>query len=124
MAECHVKAPATSESSLQPCERAPQLRLDGAGRIAALDALRGGAMLLGICVHSCLSYMRGGMPGLVWGIHEQNTSALFDCLFWWVHAFRLPLFFFIAGFFAVPLYDARGLRGFLVHRGKRLLVPF
>jgi fucose 4-O-acetylase-like acetyltransferase len=35
-----------------------------------------------------------------------------------------PLYFTIAGFFAVYLYDSRGLRGFAVSRARRVLVPF
>jgi peptidoglycan/LPS O-acetylase OafA/YrhL len=35
-----------------------------------------------------------------------------------------PLYFTIAGFFSVGLYDSRGLRGFLISRARRVLVPF
>jgi peptidoglycan/LPS O-acetylase OafA/YrhL len=35
-----------------------------------------------------------------------------------------PLYFTIAGFFAVYLYDSRGLRGFAASRARRVLVPF
>jgi peptidoglycan/LPS O-acetylase OafA/YrhL len=47
-----------------------------------------------------------------------------DWLFWWIHGFRMPLFFLVAGFFAALLSSVRGLQGFLVHRTRRVLVPF
>lgn len=93
-------------------------------RIAALDALRGGAMFLGVCLHAAVSYMTGRMPGLLWCVHDKTTSPLFDVLFWWLHAWRLPLFFFLAGFFAALVESARGPAGLLAHRARRLLIPF
>ena len=69
-------------------------------RLAAFDALRGGAMLLGVCLHGAIAYMPSRMPGLLWVVQDESTSPLFDVVFWWVHAFRLPLFFLVAGFFA------------------------
>jgi peptidoglycan/LPS O-acetylase OafA/YrhL len=94
------------------------------GRLGALDALRGGAMLLGVFLHAALSYVPHRPAGLVWGVCDERTSPILDALFWWIHAFRLPLFFVLAGFFAVLLYERHGTRGFLAHRARRLLVPF
>jgi glucans biosynthesis protein C len=88
-----------------------------------LDALRGLAMLLGVVLHASVSYMPHAMPDLVWAARDRSVSPFFDWLFWSIHAFRLPLFFALAGFFTVILHDARGTRGYLVHRSRRLLVP-
>ena len=93
-------------------------------RLAAMDALRGGAMLLGIFVHAAISYMPTNLEQLFWGIREKQTSTILDGLFWWVHACRLPLFFVIAGFFAVLVVESKGIAGFLKHRFKRLFVPY
>ena len=93
-------------------------------RLHALDALRGIAMLLGVVLHSSISYMEQRMPDLLWAVQDSSRSAVFDWLFWWLHGFRLPLFFVIAGFFSAQLYERRGAREFLRQRGKRLLVPF
>lgn len=43
-------------------------------RLAAMDALRGGAMLLGIFVHAAISYMPTNLEQLFWGIREKQTS--------------------------------------------------
>src|SRR5262249_25552570 len=78
--------------------------------LGAIDALRGGAMLLGIVLHAAISYMPSRMPGLAWGVYEQETNWVFDVVFWWIHGFRLPLFFLIAGFFTGQAYESRGPR--------------
>jgi surface polysaccharide O-acyltransferase-like enzyme len=105
-------------------EHAPADNPGKDGRLGALDALRGGAMLLGVYIHAALSYVPTHPAGLPWGVREERTSALLDALFWWIHAFRLPLFFVLAGFFAVRIYDGKGMRGFLSGRARRLLIPF
>ncbi len=93
-------------------------------RIAALDGLRAGAMFLGVCLHAAVSYMPSRMPGLLWVVHDGAGHWLFDLLFWWLHAFRLPLFFFLAGFFAALVEAKRGLNGLLFQRIHRVFVPF
>lgn len=97
---------------------------DWDGRIAALDGLRAGAMLLGVCFHASVSYMTGKMPGLLWLVRDRAGHCFFDLLFWWLHAFRLPLFFFLAGFFAAFVESRHGPWGLLAQRARRLLVPF
>ncbi len=93
-------------------------------RIDALDALRGGAMLLGVCLHGSIAYMTGRVRGLLWVVQDRQTSFVFDILFWWLHSFRLPVFFFLAGYFAALVEDARGPGALLAQRVRRLLVPF
>jgi glucans biosynthesis protein C len=88
-----------------------------------LDALRGLAMLLGVALHAAVSYMPHAMPDLVWAARDRSVSPLFDWIFWSIHACRLPLFFALAGFFAVQLHESRGTAGYLMHRSRRLLVP-
>ena len=82
------------------------------------------AMLLGVVLHATVCYMPHDMPDLVWAAHDRATSPVFDWLFWGIHSFRLPLFFVLAGFFAVVLYEKRGPWGFLTHGTCRLLLPF
>ncbi len=93
-------------------------------RIAALDGLRAGAMLLGVCLHGAVSYMSGHMPGLIWVVHDGASHSGFDIFFWWLHSFRLPLFFFLAGFFTALIDATRGRGELLAHRVRRLLIPF
>jgi glucans biosynthesis protein C len=89
----------------------------------ALDALRGLAMMLGVVLHAAVSYMPYRMPDLVWAIHDESIDPLFDWIFWSIHAVRLPLFFAMAGFFAVQLQESRGTKGYVIHRSRRLLLP-
>ena len=92
-------------------------------RFHGFDALRGGAMLLGIVLHAAITYMVAPMDGLLWPLSEQATHVSFDLLFWWIHGWRIPLFFVMAGFFAAMLARRRGPGGFLKHRVDRILIP-
>lgn len=94
------------------------VRLDG------LDALRAIAMLLGIALHAAVAYMPTRMPNLLWPLFDEQQSSLCSFLYWWVHAFRLPVFFVLAGYFSETLFQKRGADGYLKHRIRRLVVPF
>lgn len=98
-----------------------------AGRYHGLDALRAGAMALGVVLHAAAPYLQRSMPGLQWAVEgpaagSANVSWL-DGLFWWLHAWRVPLFFVLAGFFAMLLATRRGVASFLDHRNRRVLLP-
>lgn len=80
-------------------------------------------MLLGIVLHAAIAYMVVPMQGLLWALREQPTHVGFDLLFWWIHAWRIPLFFVLAGFFAAMLARRRGAKGFIKHRFDRILKP-
>jgi glucan biosynthesis protein C len=109
---------------MPPGDRSPE-RLAASDRLHGLEALRALAMLLVIVAHGVLSYV--DVPyGSLWVVREDvaNQSRVLSTLFWWLHGFRLPLYFVLAGFFADRLCAARGVGGFLRHRIKRILVPF
>jgi peptidoglycan/LPS O-acetylase OafA/YrhL len=93
-------------------------------RYHAIDALRGVAMFLVISLHAALGYIERGIPSVLWCIRDAPTVRYFDWFCWWCMSVSNPLYFTIAGFFAVYLYDSRGLRGFAVSRARRVLVPF
>lgn len=80
-------------------------------------------MLLGIVLHAAVTYMVEPMDGLLWPQREQPTQIGFDMLFWWIHGWRIPLFFVMAGFFAAMLARRRGPGGFIKHRVDRILKP-
>ncbi|MEM9345597.1 MAG: acyltransferase family protein [Planctomycetota bacterium] len=105
-----------SEIQPEPAIAKPQ-------RFHGFDALRGGAMLLGIVLHAAITYMERPMDGLLWPLGNQPTHVSFDVLFWWIHGWRIPLFFVMAGFFAAMLARRRGPAGFLKHRVDRILKP-
>jgi hypothetical protein len=66
-------------------------------RYHGLDALRGMAMLLGIILHAALPYM----PNVeaFWPADENSSHAI-NVIFHFIHIWRMPLFFILAGFFA------------------------
>ncbi|MEQ1542006.1 MAG: glucan biosynthesis protein, partial [Novosphingobium sp.] len=70
----------------------------GADRLHALDALRGGALLLGLVVHASMAFM-AGTQGL-WIVHDPESSVLLGLGFYVPHMFRMLVFFVIAGLFA------------------------
>jgi fucose 4-O-acetylase-like acetyltransferase len=54
---------------------------------------------------------------------EQRTRAA-DLLVGFIHAFRMPVFFILAGFFVALLLQSRGPHGLAMHRLRRLALPF
>jgi peptidoglycan/LPS O-acetylase OafA/YrhL len=86
-----------------------------------LDALRAFAMLLGIGLHGMMSFIE--IP--VWGAQDirQNT-VVYGFLLEAIHGFRMPLFFLVSGFFTAMLWRRRGLRALVIHRLKRVGIPF
>jgi peptidoglycan/LPS O-acetylase OafA/YrhL len=92
-------------------------------RIDALDALRASIMILGVFLHGAVAYMHVPLPGLLWPVRDPSQGWVFDLVLWYIHGFRIPLFFMASGFFAALLCDLRGLDAYLVHRIKRIAVP-
>ena len=91
-------------------------------RYHSLDALRAAMMLLGLVLHSGASYTRTPL-GDAWPYNDSHTSVAFDLLLFFIHLFRMPAFFLVAGFFAALLYDRDGRAGFARNRVRRVLVP-
>ena len=83
-------------------------------RLYSLDAMRGILMLLGVYFHLAFHYHPGNSTGGHW-------------VFWlftlWVHLFRMPAFFLIAGFFGALLFYRRGSKEMIVNRFKRIFLP-
>jgi len=89
-------------------------------RYHSLDALRGLMMLLGIYLHAAVAYSEYGS----WPWKDGSTTGLFDVSLGLIHAFRMPVFYVLAGFFAALLHERRGAGGFVRNRVIRILVPF
>ena len=89
----------------------------------ALDGLRAVMMLLGLVLHAAVSYITVPL-GEAWRFQDSSTSVLFDLLVFYIHVFRMPIFFVIAGFFAALLYLRRGPGGLARNRVVRVFVPF
>ena len=91
-------------------------------RYYSLDALRGIMMMLGIVLHASQWYVTeppGGLPMPL----DDSRSYLFDIIMHFIHSFRMPLFFVLAGFFTSLLVGKRSFRGTYINRLQRILVP-
>lgn len=90
-------------------------------RYHAIDNLRALMMWLGIVIHVTMNHVV--MPTQIpW--RDDRLSPLADALVGFIHAYRMPVFFIIAGFLAAMLLERRRARAFLRHRLQRLALPF
>jgi len=96
-------------------------RLDSV-RYHYMDNLRAIAMLAGIFFHAALAY--SPLMQNLWLSADAQNSQILDAVAWFMHLFRMPLFFLISGFFAVMLMEKRGIVSFLKNRGLRIALPF
>ncbi len=96
--------------------------LEGSERIHYLDNLRAVAMLLGVYLHGVLAYAQPSRE--IWIATDPQGSVAVDVSIWWIHLFRMSLFFLLSGYFSKHLMDRRGLNGFLRNRALRIVVPF
>ena len=93
-------------------------------RIHALDALRATMLLLGIVLHVALTYSVEGWGG-GWPLKDLETSTkIADHTFYFIHYFRMPIFFILAGFFSALLYMRGGILGLIKNRCLRIGIPF
>ncbi len=90
-------------------------------RLYALDNLRALMMWLGIVLHVSVIHMVHDSP-LPW--QDDRTTPVADLMSAFIHTFRMPVFFILAGFFAAMLVQKRGVRGMVHHRLRRLGLPF
>jgi glucans biosynthesis protein C len=91
-------------------------------RFHSLDALRAGALLLGILLHATMAYLPG-FREIGWPISDVSDSTTMGVLFFVVHIFRMALFFLVAGFFARLLFQRLGAAGFIKNRLRRIALP-
>jgi len=90
-------------------------------RLHALDAVRGGALLLGIVLHTTLSFIPA--PTRIWIIQDSHPSMTLGVLFFTIHVFRMTTFFLIAGFFGHMSFHRRGGGAFIKDRLQRIALP-
>jgi peptidoglycan/LPS O-acetylase OafA/YrhL len=90
-------------------------------RVHYMDNLRALAMLAGVVFHAALAYSPLMHP--IWPLADAGRSILVDVVAWFLHLFRMPLFFVVAGFFAALLVARRGMAGLFRNRGARVLLP-
>jgi glucans biosynthesis protein C len=88
-------------------------------RLHGLDALRGGALLLGVILHASLSYL----PTAIWLFPDDQTSPVASAVFFAIHLFRMTTFFLIAGLFAHLMLGRKGTWAFVRDRLGRIASP-
>ena len=91
-------------------------------RYYGLDALRGGMMMLGIVLHAAWLYLAAPPPTMPMP-SDRNNALIFDLVFAFIHSFRMPTFFVVAGFFTSLLVEKRGVNGTYKDRARRVLAP-
>jgi glucan biosynthesis protein C len=104
---------ATQELTDTPDRHATKPRLHG------LDALRGGALMLGILIHAMLPFI----PGFPFLVTDPTSSMAVVPLFFLIHLFRMTLFMMLAGYFGAMVLGHRGPWPYLKDRTKRILLP-
>ena len=93
-------------------------------RIHSLDSLRAIMMLLGLVLHSALTFGVYNY-GEAWPLKDPNaTHPLNDLLVGVIHLFRIPIFFVVAGFFGAMLFYERGPLKMFKNRVSRIAYPF
>jgi peptidoglycan/LPS O-acetylase OafA/YrhL len=100
----------------------PRTKLHAGDRLHGIDALRGIAMMLGILLHATIAYKVKPLPN--WPHDMTFNHWSFDLIYHYIHSFRMPLFFLIAGYFSRLLLIKLGERSFVLHRFKKIFVPF
>ena len=91
-------------------------------RYHSLDAFRAAMMLLGLVLHSAASYTYTPLRD-AWPFHDPPGLVAFEILLLFIHLFRMPAFFVVAGFFAALLYYRDGARGLIHNRARRVALP-
>ena len=95
--------------------------MDAPARLHYMDNLRALAMMAGLLFHAALAYSPLIHP--YFPTADRAQSAALDLGIWFLHLFRMPLFFLVAGFFAAMLVSKRGLGGMFRNRLKRIALP-
>lgn len=91
-------------------------------RLGAFEWLRAGAALSVVLLHAGVPYLTHPMPGLAWPVRDAESRVV-NGLFWSIELFIMPLFFLMAGYFAIRLLTRYGPVGFVRHRARKLLFP-
>ena len=84
-------------------------------------------MIMGVVLHSCMFYLEDAGPKLAYEMTGDKastpTSDFLGMIFMFIHSWRMPVFFLIAGFFARLVVHRRRISGLLKNRFVRILVP-
>lgn len=93
-----------------------------AERFHYLDNLRAIAMLGGVFLHAALAYAEPARS--IWLATDGQGSVVIDAAIWFIHLFRMSLFFLLSGYFGKLLWSRRGEWGYVKGRLLRIALPF
>ncbi|MEB8347391.1 acyltransferase family protein [Flavobacteriaceae bacterium KMM 6898] len=100
------------------------IKLQKTERIHSLDSLRAIMMLLGLVLHSALTY-NVTYHGDAWSLKDPETTHIFsNSIVFLIHSFRMPIFFLVAGFFGAMLFYERQPLRMVKNRISRIVFPF
>ncbi len=104
-----------------PARTASEARAEASSspRYYALDSLRASMMLLGVYLHVVVGYTGDGH----WPYIDPHPAKGLSWTLGLIHAFRMPIFYIMAGFFGALLWHRRGVAAFAANRAKRVLLP-
>jgi len=91
-------------------------------RLFYLDNLRAFAIVMVIVLHASITYMAFAPEW--WYVLDPDRSELFTSLVLLVDVPNMPALFFVAGYFALPSLQRRGLDGFIREKLVRLAIPW
>jgi len=117
-----VIAPNETASQWKPAAQGSVAKSVPSARIHYLENLRAVAMLLGVFLHAALAYAQPAQS--VWLATDSKGSVAIDASIWFIHLFRMGLFFLLSGYFAKLIIERKGLRHFLWSRCLRIVGPF
>lgn len=118
MLATHISQPHTHHST----PSATMIKSSQDLRIHYLDNLRAIAMLLGVYLHAAFAYAQPAQT--LWLATDRSSSVLVDASIWFIHLFRMSLFFVLSGYFAKWIIERKGSSAFLRGRILRVVVPF
>lgn len=78
-------------------------------------------MMLGVFLHAGLAYAQPARE--VWLATDRYGSVAIDASIWFIHLFRMSLFFLLSGYFAALLVSRKGVKKFLWNRTLRIAIP-
>ncbi len=89
-------------------------------RLHDLDAMRSILMMLGVVLHGANPYR----DNTTWLVRDASTTWVLNPVVDFIHFFRMPAFFAVAGYFAAYVLVRRPVGTYVEERLTRLLVPF
>lgn len=91
------------------------------GRVHALDNLRAAMMWLGVVLHVSVNHLAA--PAFL-PFRDRDVTPFADMTVFFIHSFRMPVFFVLAGFLTAMMVGTRGHGAMLRNRIRRIALPF